>query len=717
MWRNILIIGVFIIFVVAISASASAQSIKPTQQTTKIFLDPFYRETLASGVNYTYIVKIHPPDGVSSVTSAIVTFSTYDSPTITYFVWVNGQVCNTESFLISATFANAENHQVSFDCSNVIVNKGTYEIVLQTDKLTGASTAWLEITYLNTVNPSITVQGTEYEVGDEGLVFAQVFESREPVNDGFCNAQIFFPNLTIFDGFELLFLPSSRGIYAKNFTIPDETGVYIVDTNCVRPVNQISQTLFYSDGESLDLKFKNTSQTDQSTITFFEISTSDGLICSQLRFSQKLDDFDSGEFQPIRFLDSITDIQTYWLNGNPTNEITILLKFYRKDTLGEILLGGTAIQDVTITNSITQLIFPNVTIDFPFNGDSLIETEICIRKTQGADGDIFFVFNSTAENTNMTLNSRTVNASVDFDVGGSAELNVKFLGGDIEILIQAHNDSVFENLFNIQNQIESVNNTILQVNQSIFTQLQIIDSQLASIIGNFTSSISEFITNIWSRPIREVNATNFVPVNSTKIAEEVWGFGNFTGARTLTSVNFSEVLDAVFLANQSVFGKLFLIQEEISSVNTSVVTVNATLFAEINGVATEVWSFPIREVNATNIPEVNFTQVIDAIDASNASIFGKLIALMDEHGDILNEISDVNISLTSEINNVHLEVWASPSRTLTDFNTTIIAGNITAIIDPAIIWNFPNRTLSQHCDSGTVGRCVYEFFFRAGAIV
>ncbi len=678
MWKNILLIGVFMILVVALGASASAQSIKPSQQTTKIFLDPFYRESLSSGVNYTYTVKVNPPDGVSSVTSAIVTFSTYDSPTITYFVWVNGQVCNTENFLISATFASAENHQVLFDCSNIIVDKGTYEIILQTNDPTGASTAWLDITYMNTVNPSITVQGTEYEVGDEGLVFAQVFESREPVDDGFCNAQIFFPNLTLFDGFELPFLSSSRGIYAKNFTIPNETGVYIVDTSCVRPVNRTSQTLFYSDGEGLDLKFKNTSQTNQSVITFFEISTSDGLVCSQLRFAQKLDDFDAGEFQPIRFLDSITDIQTYWLNDNPTNEITILLKFYRKDTLGEILIGGTALQAVTITNSITQLVFPNVTIDFPFNGDSLIETEICIRKTQGPDGDIFFLFNSTAENTNMTLNSRTVNASVDFDVGGSAELNVKFLGGDIEILISSVNDtlklehqntnnllntantsihsfltavngSLFGNLFNIQNQIESVNNTVLQVNQSIFTQLEVIGNQLASIIGNFTSPISEFITNIWAAPIREVNATNFVPVNATQIAEEVWGLGNFSDNRTLTSIDFTEVLTGISDTNQSIFDKLFL--------------------------------------------------------------------LMEEHQSINDTVKNANTSLTSEINNVHLDVWSSPIRTLTNFNTTIIAGNLTAIVDPATIWNFQNRTLTQHCDSGSVGRCVYEFFFRAGAIV
>ena len=156
--------------------------------------------------------------------------------------------------------------------------------------------------------------------------------------------------------------------------------------------------------------------------------------------------------------------------------------------------------------------------------------------------------------------------------------------------------------------------------------------------------------------------------------------------------------------------------EEHNSLNDTLKNINASIIAEINGVAFEVWTFDNRTVNVSNLPDLNLTPVLEAINETNQSIFGKLFSLMMDHQDILGNLSEINTSLTDEINNVHLDVWSSPNRTLTSLDNVTVTGNVS--VDPAQIWDFPNRTLTEFCpDTDSVGRCVYEFFFRAGAVV
>ena len=68
-----------------------------TQHFNKIFLDPFYRQAMDGNVDYTYTVQVNPPDRVSEVKSAIITFQMWLNPTIEFFLTVNGQTCNTPS--------------------------------------------------------------------------------------------------------------------------------------------------------------------------------------------------------------------------------------------------------------------------------------------------------------------------------------------------------------------------------------------------------------------------------------------------------------------------------------------------------------------------------------------------------------------------------------------------------------------------------------------
>lgn len=81
----LLIICIFCVIVLA-------ENNQPTQQFNKIYLNPFYRESLALNTNYTYTVTINPPDKITSVLSAIISFNAQiNGQSQNFTLWVNGK--------------------------------------------------------------------------------------------------------------------------------------------------------------------------------------------------------------------------------------------------------------------------------------------------------------------------------------------------------------------------------------------------------------------------------------------------------------------------------------------------------------------------------------------------------------------------------------------------------------------------------------------------
>lgn len=79
-----------------------------------------------------------------------------------------------------------------------------------------------------------------YNPDDEGLLLVQFIKTSggtpEPINDGTCQATVWFPDLTIllFNQTNMTFLNESDGIYFQNFTAPDTLGIYTSNFNCTR---------------------------------------------------------------------------------------------------------------------------------------------------------------------------------------------------------------------------------------------------------------------------------------------------------------------------------------------------------------------------------------------------------------------------------------------------------------------------------------------------
>ena len=228
-WRIILVAcGIMLVF----AGFASAE--EPTQQFNKLRLDPLYREQLIDGTDYNYTLQVQPPDGFTNVESAIVTFQVWHNPSITYYLWVDGQTCNNAEFYVSTTYANAGEGTIYFDCSNIITKAGTYTITLQTDDDTGTVTAWSDLTYTNKPRADVEVYGTEYLQGDAVTVWLQLLDAdQQAVNNATCFSTVWYPDKTSwFTNSVMTYQSASNGIYYIDATAQDQTGVYMVDAVC-----------------------------------------------------------------------------------------------------------------------------------------------------------------------------------------------------------------------------------------------------------------------------------------------------------------------------------------------------------------------------------------------------------------------------------------------------------------------------------------------------
>ena len=217
-----------------------AFALQPQQSYSQIYLNPFYRETMTNNVNYTYTLSVNPPDGISEVKSAIIKYDVYLTPTVTFYLWVNGRTCNNPSYLVHTTYMDSSIGTIAFDCSNIINQEGNYQITLRPSGAnTGASNAWLDLTYMNNPQGDMSIMGTEYEAGDRGTVFLQITDSQGfPENNAGCFVDIYYPEMInsshpiFINNAPLLYKDGSEGLYYYDLTLPNITGIYMLSASC-----------------------------------------------------------------------------------------------------------------------------------------------------------------------------------------------------------------------------------------------------------------------------------------------------------------------------------------------------------------------------------------------------------------------------------------------------------------------------------------------------
>lgn len=267
-------------------------AVQPQQMYNKIFIDPLYREELYENTDYDYTLTVDTPDGISRVDNAMVTFQVWHNPSIRYYLWVNGETCNTETFYVSTSYANAGEGTIFFDCSNIITKEGDYIITLRTDDDTGTITGWIDLTYRNNPLADITVHGTEYEPQDAAKVWLQLLNSTgDIISNAVCYTDIYTPNGGKYIDSALMTNMNDGGIYYYNLNAPQIEGVYPATAECYYDAIQEYE---YADGFELlwgkdeEQSYLKTYSLDGDEHKYKELNDDSGI--RRLNFTYTFDD-------------------------------------------------------------------------------------------------------------------------------------------------------------------------------------------------------------------------------------------------------------------------------------------------------------------------------------------------------------------------------------------------------------------------------------------
>jgi len=218
--------------------SISGYSDITIQNYNKILLNPYVVSSSKANTNITFNLNLNDTN-INNVKTAIINFQVYMSPTITFKLYVNDKICNTENYTISTTYAGAGQGLITFDCTNIINSNGNYTIKLSATKDTGSLFGWIDLTYQN-IPIQIKTSGTEYLPNDNATIFLKLVDgNNRNINLGSCNSTIYLPNKTKYLNAQMTLL--ENGIYYKDLNLTSDVGVWIIDFICNVPANIFNQ--------------------------------------------------------------------------------------------------------------------------------------------------------------------------------------------------------------------------------------------------------------------------------------------------------------------------------------------------------------------------------------------------------------------------------------------------------------------------------------------
>lgn len=103
------------------------------------------------------------------------------------------------------------------------------------------------VSFIKNSPPQVIIHGTEYQINENGKIFAQVSNMGQAVNNASCKADIINPNSTFFiDNSPMLYLNNSDGLFYIPVVIPNITGLYMISASCSF---EISRLTFYNPDE------------------------------------------------------------------------------------------------------------------------------------------------------------------------------------------------------------------------------------------------------------------------------------------------------------------------------------------------------------------------------------------------------------------------------------------------------------------------------------
>jgi len=376
---------------------------------------------------------------------------------------------------------------------------------------------------LNKMKYGVSVTGTDYDLSQDKnyTVCAKVHDVGTPINNAFCNAQIFFPNKTVFTSFIIPYLNNSRGLYCKSDMLDNVTGVYPVDVECSRPYTSFEEIRYLINEGVIKELHNSTSGNINISSQITALTSTQGERCSGAIFSEVTEDM-GVNYTGYGFLEQIINISMWFQNSGGSESVELSLKFWKTTDSGDVFLGETENTSVSLGTAITKVVFSDLGIEHTFDGTSTLTMDFCARRNGGGTRNIILWYNSTSFDSKFYMISEEINATVDFVVQGSSELNIKNSTFEQNIInndntnhfsllnvLNTNFTTAFNKLDNIYNLLighdNNMNSNFTNTNGIINTQFNNLNINM---LGNFT-----FTNNQIANLSNDMNA-NFTSINN-----------------------------------------------------------------------------------------------------------------------------------------------------------------------------------------------------------
>jgi hypothetical protein len=598
--KKIILMGVICFSLVLLINSAIAEK---TVKTIEGQLG-FIQQPSANEI-YEHNLNIQIPDGVSEIIDIQIIIKG-DFPANTVFsTLLNNEFCYPNLWTTPDTYSF--NYEGIFDCSNVANDykggqismafgtssasknvKGTYKITYKNNPEVD-----LEKIYKN-IKADISVGATDYFIGETATIFAKLTCDSGCLSDAHCDYIVFNSSKAQIHSGRLEYVPSSRGLYIANLTVPSKVGVYPVDVQCVRMYNDTTQIHYFKDcscGESLRLRLRNsTSGTDGSTINITDVGQQT-FSCFSNFFESEVADF--GDYV---FIENITDTFMFvQKSGIGSTEFINQLNFYLKSEFGRFKIGTLENTSRIYASSPIRVNFQTLVLSQPMFPDAVLEVEWCARKETIGKNDLYFWFNNTLSNASFVLNTLSVNDSISFFIGGSSEIHVmpNISIGNISVNLTSIENlikDVLDNQTTISNKLDSMQTDIdnILVNQSNLKQIIYDTNQ------SLYDKILEIKTDISTLQSYVISVNDTVLQTNQTIMTKLYGIQEELANIT----NLTETaIDLIFDTNQTIMSYLFemnyTLWQSIYDVrnNLNFTNVTLTITANLTGLPKETYLY------------------------------------------------------------------------------------------------------------------------------
>ena len=676
-----------------------------TQQYNKIYLNPFYVNSISAGGSVLFQTALNPPDRISSVTSAIIAFNAQiNGQTQNFTLRVNGQACNPSSYAVATAFSTTGNIQFYFDCTNAMTRAGTYQVNLTSSVATGAITGWLETTYMNDPSGNVKyVGGTDYWSGERATVFLQLQDtSGLSVNNASCNFDMY--NTTnmlgtpIFNKQPMIFR-GADGIYFYQFsTIGLPEGVYPLDAECTYNYDNF----FYH---------------AYSTTQFVNWTTNAGLFVGGNPFALNLPDDSSYvewsgspniTFTISNVSANTTKIDLYWISWSGASRT---YTFYAKNfTSGGQTVIGTMVSNSANDPNVKDLFTVTLTPSNHVNSTGSVQITI----VHGGGG-------STGLWVDWITLKAFKNTTYITEVKGSSEVHIFSTNITSAISAVVNFSQVLTDIAQVNSTVTAINNSNNQ--QTVFlttinattTQNNVFLQAINSTVNSISSYLNGFVTSILTsinQTVTAINGKDFAPnitVNTSFNITNVTVVVNTTNTTVVvntTNVTFSPVLNVTV---EPTFNITAIANVTLNVTNTTVVvnvtnttvvvnTTNVTVVENITNTTVVVntvnTTVVINTTNVTVSPVVNLT--LNQTLVANVTLNQTLIA------NVTVNVTELNNSMNQLMFNVQ-EVNATTQAinvTANQINSKEFAPNIT--VNLTTIQNVTNTTVIVNVTNTTV---------------